>query len=267
MASPEAVPRESALRTLVVALLVCGACAALISTSVVVLRPIQQANQERDRRARVLAMVRATPGLAELARDVEAEGLDARLVALATGDFAAPGPEAVWDVRQLAQDPERCTPIPRERDDADVGCVPFELPVYLVHEAESLRLVILPVYGTGYISVMWGYLALDGDLDTVRSLQFYEHEETPGLGAEIDTEPWRRQWQGKRLRDETGALRIRVSKEAVAPGSPDFPYSVDGISGATRTGNAVTRIVRFWLGPDGYGPFLERLALAGGDRR
>jgi Na+-transporting NADH:ubiquinone oxidoreductase subunit C len=113
---------------------------------------------------------------------------------------------------------------------------------------------------------MWGYLALDGDLETVRSIQFYAHEETPGLGAEIDTERWRSQWQGKRLRDETGALRIRVSKASVAPGSPEFPYSVDGITGATRTGNAVTRIVRFWLGPDGYGPFLERLTAAGGDR-
>jgi Na+-transporting NADH:ubiquinone oxidoreductase subunit C len=39
---------------------------------------------------------------------------------------------------------------------------------------------------------------------------------------------------------------------------------VDGISGATRTGRAVTRVVRFWLGEDGYGPLLERLAAEGG---
>jgi Na+-transporting NADH:ubiquinone oxidoreductase subunit C len=266
MSSPEAAPRESVIRTLVVALLVCGACAALISASVVLLRPIQQANQERDRRARVLAMVRATPGLAQLVRDVEAEGLEARLVELVTGDFAASRPDAVWDVQQLARDRERCTPIPLERDDADVACVPFELPVHLVYEGDTLRLLILPVYGYGYVSTMWGYLALDGDLDTVRSLQFYEHEETPGLGAEIDAAHWRRQWQGKRLRDETGALRIRVSRDRVDPASPDFPYSVDGISGATRTGTAVTRVVRFWLGPDGYGPLLERLAVAAGGR-
>jgi Na+-transporting NADH:ubiquinone oxidoreductase subunit C len=129
MASPDAVPRESTLRTLLVALLVCGGCAALISTSVVLLRPIQQANQERDRRARVLAMVRATPGLAALVADLEAESLETRLVELATGGFAAPRPDAVWDVQQLAQDPERCTPIPPSattpRSSASPSSCPF----------------------------------------------------------------------------------------------------------------------------------------------
>jgi Na+-transporting NADH:ubiquinone oxidoreductase subunit C len=99
----------------------------------------------------------------------------------------------------------------------------------------------------------------------VRSIQFYEHEETPGLGAEIESDAFLRQWQGKRLRDETGALRIAVAKDPVDPASPDFPYTVDGISGATRTGRSVTRLLRFWLGPDGYGPLLERLAAQGGE--
>jgi Na+-transporting NADH:ubiquinone oxidoreductase subunit C len=264
VAGPEGAPRESALRSLVVALLVCGACAALISAAVVWLRPIQQANQERDRRERVLAMVRATPGLAELVGALGSEGLEARLVDLGDGRLTVPRPDSVWDVHRLAEDPARCAPLPEERDDADIGCVPKEMPVYLVRAGAALRLVILPIYGEGYLAMMWGYLALDADLNTVRSLLFYEQEETPGLGAEIENEAWRRQWQGKRLRDETGALRIRVSKEPVDPGSPDFPYAVDGISGATRTGNAVTRIVRFWLGPDGYGPFLERLRSEGG---
>jgi Na+-transporting NADH:ubiquinone oxidoreductase subunit C len=255
---------ESALRTLVLALLVCGACAALIASSVVLLRPVQQANQERGRNARVLEMIRAAPGLGELVEGLDASGLEVRMISLATGEAVETGDDTVWDVRQLAQDPERTRELSEEADLAYLEVVPLEVPVYLVREGRALRLVILPIWGEGYVGTLWGYLALDGDLETVRGVQFYEHEETPGLGAEIESEAWRRQWQGKRLRDETGALRIRVAKEHVPPGSPDFPYAVDGISGATRTGRSVTDLLRFWLGPDGYAPFLERLSAQGG---
>jgi Na+-transporting NADH:ubiquinone oxidoreductase subunit C len=259
-------PRESALRTLAVALLVCGACAALIAASVVLLRPVQKANQERDRRARVLEMIRAAPGLAELVEGIDASGLEAHMIALETGEVVETDDETIWDVHERAADPELTHELPEERDTAYLETIPYQLPVYLVRDAAALRLVILPIWGEGYISTMWGYLALDGDLQQVRSIQFYEHEETPGLGAEIESEGWRRQWPGKRLRDETGELRIGVSKDPVDPASPDFPYTVDGISGATRTGRAVTRLVRFWLGPDGYGPLLERLAAQGGEQ-
>jgi Na+-transporting NADH:ubiquinone oxidoreductase subunit C len=268
MDGPEALveaPRESALRTLLLALFVCGACATLIAASVVWLRPVQKANQERERRARVLEMIRAAPGLAELVEGLDASALEVRMISLATGEAVETGDHTVWDVHQLAADPERTRELDEDEDPADLGRVPLELPVYLVREGAALRLVILPIWGEGYIATLWGYLALDGDLERVRSIQFYEHEETPGLGAEIESESWQRRWQGKRLRDESGALRIGVAKDAVDPASPDFPYTVDGISGATRTGRAVTRVVRFWLGPDGFGPFLERLAAQGGE--
>jgi Na+-transporting NADH:ubiquinone oxidoreductase subunit C len=122
----------------------------------------------------------------------------------------------------------------------------------------------LPVYGTGYISTLRGYLALDADLNTIRGLSFYEHAETPGLGSEIENPRWRELWVGKRARDAAGALRLGVARGAVDPDSPDADFLVDGISGATRTGVGVTNLLRFWLGPDGFGPFLERLAREGG---
>jgi Na+-transporting NADH:ubiquinone oxidoreductase subunit C len=260
----EPLAAESPLRTLAVALLVCGACASLIAASVVWLRPVQKANQERDRNARVLEMIRAAPGLGELVEGVGTQGLEAEMISLATGEPVETGDETVWDVQQIAADPELTHELPEERDSAYLERVPYALPVYLIREGEALRLVILPVWGEGYLDTIWAYLALDGDLETVRAIQIFEHDETPGLGAEIESEAWRRQWQGKRLRDETGALRIGVAKGHVDPASPDFPYTVDGISGATRTGRGVTKLVRFWLGPDGYGPFLERLAQRGG---
>ena len=70
---------------------------------------------------------------------------------------------------------------------------------------------------------------------------------------------WRERWQGKKLRDEAGRLRIGVAKGPVEPGSPEAAYLVDGISGATRTGQGVADLLRFWLGDQGFGPYLDRI--------
>ena len=78
--------------------------------------------------------------------------------------------------------------------------------------------------------------------------------ETPGLGARIEEPAWQASFAGKSLRDDSGTLRF-----AVARGHATSEYEVDGITGATRTSNAIQRIVRFWMGPDGYGPLLDAI--------
>ena len=105
--------------------------------------------------------------------------------------------------------------------------------MFLVVEHGRLRLLILPVYGAGYVSRLYGYLALDGDLNTVRGLSFYEHAETPGLGSEIDNPVWRSQWAGKQVRDATGAIRLGVARGPLDAQSPNARFEVDGIAGAT----------------------------------
>ncbi len=121
---------------------------------------------------------------------------------------------------------------------------------------------MLPVYGQGYLSTIRGYLALAGDTNTVRGIRFFEHEETPGLGSEIESEAWRSAWRGKRLRDEQGEIRIRVVREAQSGALP-AEHRIQGISGATRTSDGVSNLVRFWVGPDGFGPYLERIRAGG----
>ena len=46
--------------------------------------------------------------------------------------------------------------------------------------------------------ILYGYLAIEGDFNTVAGLEFYEHKETPGLGAEIDNPKWKALWKGKK---------------------------------------------------------------------
>lgn len=253
-------PPDSRRRAILVTLGVCALCSAAIATAVSVLRPYQELNRDRERAARVREIVASVPGLQDVLGSVGSAELDAQAIELATGLAAEGVDPASFEWERAARDPARSVALTPERDIAGLGRIPQHAVVYLVRQGERLRLVVLPVRGAGYLSTLHGYLALDADLNTIHALSFYEHAETPGLGSEIDNPRWRAQWAGKRVRDETGALRLGVARGRVQPQSPEAAYQVDGISGATYTGQGVTDLLRFWLGPDGFGPFLEQLA-------
>ena len=105
---------------------------------------------------------------------------------------------------------------------------------------------------------MRGYLSIAPDGNTVKGIRFYEHAETPGLGDQIDKDAWTELWIGKQLYGDGNAPRIEVIKGFVQrDGNPDAQHQIDGLSGATLTANGVTKLVRHWTGPEGFGPYLE----------
>ncbi len=104
---------------------------------------------------------------------------------------------------------------------------------------------------------MYAYVALDGRGERVKGVTFYSHAETPGLGAEIENSRWRQSWVGKRLFGDDGQVRFDIAKGT--PSGPDADFHVDALSGATLTSTGVENMVRFWLGEQGFGPFLARL--------
>ena len=126
-------------------------------------------------------------------------------------------------------------------------------------------LVVLPVEGLGLWGTLYGFVALEGDLRTIRGLTFYEHKETPGLGGEVDNPRWKALWRDRLAFNDDRQPVIRVIKGPAGP-APDAPYSVDGLSGATITSRGVTNLLQFWLGPDALGPYLTRLRDEGGAR-
>ena len=128
--------------------------------------------------------------------------------------------------------------------------------LYAVLDNGALEQVILPIEGPGLWATMYGFLAVERDGNTVRGLQFYQHGETPGLGDGVDKPAWRSQWVGKQLFDASGNPQIEVVKGPAPDGSD---YQIDGLAGATLTGRGVTNLVRYWTGPDGFGPYLDRL--------
>ena len=105
---------------------------------------------------------------------------------------------------------------------------------------------------------MRGYLAIEADGNTVRGLRFFEHAETPGLGDQIDKANWLEQWPGRLLFDDAGNTRIEVVRGKVQPGNDEI-HQVDGLAGATLTGNGVTNLIQYWAGPHGFGPYLNRV--------
>lgn len=253
-------PAETPGRTFAVAAAVCVVCSLAVSTTAVLLRPLREAHLARERNASILAVLSTIPGLRAAVGSIDAADLEARVIDLETGATVPDVDPADWDPLAAAADPQASVSLPSRRDLAGLGRRERWATVYALRDDESegdgLRLVLLPVRGSGFQSMLYGYLALDADLDTVLGLSFYEHGETPGLGSLITDPAWLLQWHGKRARDDAGALQLGV---AMGPAEPGDPHQVDGLSGATWTGDGVTNLLRFWLGDDGYGPFLERL--------
>jgi Na+-transporting NADH:ubiquinone oxidoreductase subunit C len=118
------------------------------------------------------------------------------------------------------------------------------LPVYKSVQGETVEAWCIPVSGKGLWSTIYGYMALETDLNTVKGVTFYKHGETPGLGAEVD-QPWfQNNFTGKKILDSNGQLKsVRVKKGKVDGSEPDAAHLVDGISGATMTGNGVNRFL------------------------
>lgn len=134
-----------------------------------------------------------------------------------------------------------------------------EKTVYLVMDGDTIERVVLPIEGTGLWGMMYGFLAVEGDGRTAYGIRFYEHQETPGLGAAVDNPSWQAKWRGKQLVDSRGNPQIQIVK-GKAP--EDSDYQIDGLAGATLTGRGVQGFVQRWLGKDGFGPFLRRLQRA-----
>lgn len=247
-------PNTSPTKTLVMAIIVSLVCAVTVSVTAVTLKPLQDANQLAERQARMEQMLATLPGLGDLIAEAGGDALDAYLVDLATGSLVD-GDALAFDQLAAADDPETSTALSAEADIAGLGQRENTAPVYVLRDGDDLSLVVLPVRGQGYQSLLQGYLALNGNLETIAALTFYEQGETPGLGSRIQEPAWEALWPGTEYAGPDGEIRVEVVR-----GKADEPWEVDGITGATRTSNGVSNLVRFWLGPDGYGPFLTRLA-------
>jgi Na+-transporting NADH:ubiquinone oxidoreductase subunit C len=153
---------------------------------------------------------------------------------------------------------QKCEKLAPERDPAQVRQRCTVADVFFVKDKNNeIQQVIIPVTGKGAKSMMHAFLALGLDGRTVRNLYYYQQRETPFLGARVEDANWRKQWPGKRLLDNSGHPALKIVQDK--PEHAD-EYTVDGISGATLTSTGVKKSINYWMGPQGYGQFLQRLA-------
>ena len=252
--------KDSVRGTLLVALVLCLVCSVLVSTAAVLLRPAQQANVELDRKRNVLvAGGLLEPGASAKEVDQAFKTVTTRYVDLRTGKFTDEAP-AGGSGRAASRIEGAHQRLERSEDVAKIFRRENISEVYLVEANGKLERVILPVRGAGLWGTLFGFLALENDLNTVAGLAFYEHRETPGLGGEVDNPNWKALWLGREVFDSDGDVAISVVKGSVDPNNPQAIHQVDGLSGATLTSNGVESLLRFWLGSNGFGPFLKNLA-------
>lgn len=249
--------KETVARTLIVALVLCVVCSAVVAAAAVALKPKQQAAKENDRNINILQIA----GIYEPGRPIarQMEQVKAKVIDFETGRFTnVLTPEQAVDVKKLTKNPKLSERLDSERDIAKLIRREKYGIVYLVEKNGQLDRVILPIRGYGLWSTLWGFIALESDLNTVAGFGYYQHAETPGLGGEVDNPNWKAQWIGKQLYRD-GELALHVLKGKSDSSGANAVHEVDGLAGATLTTKGVNNMVQYWLGDQGYGKFLKNL--------
>ena len=244
-------------KTLTVAILLCVVCSVLVSATAVSLRPRQERNAELYTKKNILKAA----GLMKEGGDIETlfQQIEPKIVDLATGEFDESINATNYDQRTAAKTTDLSVAIPPEKDLGNNRRRAKKAPVYMVKEDGKINTVILPIHGMGLWDKMYGFLALASDGNTVKGITFYEHVETPGLGAEVENPRWQKGWVGKTVFDEDNQLVIKIVKGSVDKTKPEAIHQVDGLSGATLTQDGVNNFIRYWLDDHGFGSFLAKM--------
>ncbi len=126
-----------------------------------------------------------------------------------------------------------------------------EYPVYKYMSKSNpneIEAYILPLYGAGLWNAIYGYVALEKDLNTIKGVSFGHVQETPGLGARIGSKEIQMRYQGKTIFDESGKLvSVMMLKGEKKDPSLFGTHEVDGMSGSTLTAKGLNAMVKDYL--------------------
>ena len=250
--------QETFGKTILVVLAVCLVCSIIVAGAAVGLRPMQIENKKIDKQSNILAV--AGLEIKESADKTFNQYIQTKLVDLATGEFVdglTDDQINKYDQRKASKDPQKSVQLTPEQNVAKIGRTAKLATVYLVSDDNGqLQRIILPIHGAGLWSTMYAFVAIKPDGNTIDALTYYEQGETPGLGGEVENPRWRGLFVGKELFNADGKPAIKIVKGQAAAGSK---HEVDGLSGATLTSVGVEHTFTFWLGEQGFGPFLSKV--------
>ena len=252
---------ESVLKTIGVAFFVCLVCSLIVSTSAVSLRDQQKENKLNDRRIKVLEVagieIKPDQTVAE-----QFSKLEQKFVNFDTGllmDEYKNFDIDEYDQLMSTKDNNLSSSVPQNEDIAIIKNRENVGKIFILRDnLGNIDKLILPIRGYGLWGTLYGYIAIKGDFNTVTGITYYEHKETPGLGAEVDNDDWKDSWVGKKIY-QNDEVALTVIKGKVASDDPSKIYKVDGLSGATITGRGVSNMIAYWFGNSGYSKLLQEL--------
>ena len=204
---------SNAARTFVFAGLLCLVCSLLLTAAATGLKTYQERNVEVDRQKNILLAVGA----------VEEDGRPSAEQIQALYQEAI---RRVWidSAGRIVSESERTA---------------SDLPLYIYEKGGMISAYVVPIDTRGLWGPIYGYMALEADGSTIRGFTVYQHQETPGLGGEIEKEWFQENFVGKKIVDRSGDfVSVSVAKgdvEEVVPEEKRAHY-VDEGSGATMTG-------------------------------
>ena len=229
-------PRITKAYTLGFAAAVTMVCSILLASAATLLKERQDQNIQLDIKYNILSVL----GLVE-SRDVE----PAKLLSLYDNN-----------VKTFVVDLNGNLVADKNAEDIDPRKHPELLPVFTRQDGEKIVAYCLPTQGKALWSTVKGYIALENDLNTVKGITFYSHAETPGLGGEIEKDWFTSAFKGKTILNSKGEIvSIEIVKGKVKPGEKGIEHKVDGISGATLTGNGLNDFIKSTL--EKYEPYFK----------
>jgi Na+-transporting NADH:ubiquinone oxidoreductase subunit C len=245
------------------ALGVCLVCSLGVSSAAIFLKSKQEENAKVAQQEKVLDVA----GLIRPGQDLPNSEVVALfeqrlipvLVDMKTGEVVSETPDgsSAEDFNMMAA--AKATGNPPPANEAKVRFQPTVGKLYyLIDEKQQVKKIILPIEGYGLWGFLFGYIALEADGETIAGITYYKHAETPGLGGEVDNPVWKGSWKGKKaFKPDDPVPAISVVKNAGGE------YEIDSLSGATITSRGVDHMMKFWLGENGFGPFLQKVRESG----
>ena len=251
---------ESIVKTIGVAFAVCLICSLVVSASAVSLRDLQKENKLNDKRIKILQVADIydpSISIAEQFSELESKFIDFNTGLLMDeyNNFSIDD----YDQIIVTKDPNLSSKVPTSEDIAIIKNRENVGKIYILRdEIGGIDKLVLPIRGYGLWGTLYGYISIEDDFNTVSGIEFYDHKETPGLGAEVDNPKWKAQWKGKKIYKDN-KVNLAVIKGKVEAGDSESTYKIDGLSGATITSRGVTNMVAYWFGESGYSSLLREL--------
>lgn len=204
--------------------IVCGGLLAFASQS---LKPLQDANVELERKQNILATVMEVKKGDDI-NAIYAERVKELVIGFDGNVKEGVAASSVSIVAEYKKKPEdRLLPVYEFRNQAD---------------PTKLDNVVLPVYGFGLWNDIWGFVALEQDLNSIKGVKFQHKQETPGLGARIESDEIQLRYKGKSIFDGDVLASVAMQKGEGMDYSSDA-HKVDGMSGATLTAKGVNNML------------------------